>query len=123
MCTPRRPGSCARSATRCSPCRKLVGPAPGRQGYPPGTMRDLHVRRLGLLEYEDGLRAQRLLGEARVAGTVPDTLLVLEHPRVVTLGRGAEAGNILWSRQMLQDRGFEVFETARGGDRTSQRPR
>src|SRR3954470_14254523 len=85
-------------------------------------MRDLHVRRLGLLEYEDGLRAQRLLVEARVAGTVPDTLLVLEHPRVVTLGRGAEAGNILWSRQMLQDRGFEVFETDRGGDVTYHGP-
>jgi lipoyl(octanoyl) transferase len=85
-------------------------------------MRELHVRRLGLLEYEDGLRAQRLLVEARAAGTLPDTLLLLEHPRVVTLGRGAEAANVLWSRQMLQDRGFEVFETDRGGDVTYHGP-
>src|SRR3954471_13468954 len=85
-------------------------------------MRELHVRRLGLMEYEDGLRAQRLLVDARAAGTLPDTLLLLEHPRVVTLGRGAEAGNILWSRQMLQDRGFEVFETDRGGDVTYHGP-
>jgi lipoyl(octanoyl) transferase len=85
-------------------------------------MRALHVRRLGLLEYEDGLRAQRLLALARAAGTVPDTLLLLEHPRVVTLGRGAQAGNVLWSPETLRARGFELFETDRGGDVTYHGP-
>jgi len=85
-------------------------------------MRALHVRRLGLLEYEDGLRAQRLLVEARAAGTVPDTLLLLEHPRVVTLGRGAQPSNVLWSRETLRARGFELFETDRGGDVTYHGP-
>jgi lipoyl(octanoyl) transferase len=85
-------------------------------------MRPLHVRRLGLLEYEDGLRAQRLLVEARAAGTVPDTLLLLEHPRVVTLGRGAQPANVLWSRDLLLARGFDVFETDRGGDVTYHGP-
>src|SRR5438128_2757757 len=85
-------------------------------------MRELHVRRLGLVEYEDGLSAQRLLVEARAAGLVPDTLLLLEHPRVVTLGRGARPNNVLWPEEQLRARGFEVFETDRGGDVTYHGP-
>src|SRR5437764_922436 len=91
-------------------------------GYPATPMRALHVRRLGLIEYEDGLRAQRLLIEARAADLIPDTLLLLEHPRVVTLGRGAQGGNILWTEQKLRAQGFEVFETDRGGDVTYHGP-
>src|SRR5207253_4971504 len=85
-------------------------------------MREVHVRRLGLVEYEDGLSAQRLLVEARAAGMVPDTLLLLEHPRVVTLGRGAKPHNVLWTPETLQARGFELFETDRGGDVTYHGP-
>jgi len=85
-------------------------------------MRELHVRRLGLVEYEDGLSAQRLLVEARAAGLVPDTLLLLEHPRVVTLGRGARPNNVLWTPEQLRARGFELFETDRGGDVTYHGP-
>ena len=85
-------------------------------------MRPLHVRRLGLVEYEDGLDAQRLLVEARAAGTATDSLLLLEHPRVITLGRGAGSGNILWSAEQLRTRGFEVFDTSRGGDVTYHGP-
>src|SRR5207302_5336762 len=85
-------------------------------------MRELHVRRLGLVEYEDGLAAQRLLVEARAAGLVPDTLLLLEHPRVVTLGRGAKLHNVLWTPDELRARGFELFETDRGGDVTYHGP-
>jgi len=85
-------------------------------------MRELHVRRLGLVEYEDGLSAQRLLVEARAAGLIPDTLLLLEHPRVVTLGRGAKPNNVLWTAEQLRARGFELFETDRGGDVTYHGP-
>jgi lipoyl(octanoyl) transferase len=85
-------------------------------------VRALHVRRLGLVEYEDGLAAQRLLVEARNKGLVPDTLLLLEHPRVVTLGRGAKSGNVLWSAEQLAREGFELFETDRGGDVTYHGP-
>lgn len=85
-------------------------------------MRELHVRRLGLVEYEDGLSAQRLLVEARAAGVVPDTLLLLEHPRVVTLGRGATPNNVLWTPEQLRARGFDLFETDRGGDVTYHGP-
>jgi lipoyl(octanoyl) transferase len=84
--------------------------------------RTLHVRRLGRVEYQDGLAMQKLLVEARAQGLVPDTLLLLEHPPVITLGRGAKEGNILWSPQMLAARGFEVFETDRGGDVTYHGP-
>ena len=82
----------------------------------------LHVRRLGCVEYQDGLAMQKLLVEARAQGLVPDTLLLLEHPPVITLGRGAKAENVLWSPQMLAARGFELFETDRGGDVTYHGP-
>src|SRR5438477_9300387 len=85
-------------------------------------MRELQVRRLGLVEYEDSLTAQRLILEARAAGLVPDTLLLLEHPRVVTLGRGAKAHNVLWAPEQLRARGFDLFETDRGGDVTYHGP-
>src|SRR5207302_11372170 len=85
-------------------------------------MRELHVRRLGLVEYEDGLSAQRLLVEARAAGLVPDTLLLLEHPRAVTLGRGAKPHNVLWTPDQLRGRGFEPFASDGGGDVTYHGP-
>jgi lipoyl(octanoyl) transferase len=84
--------------------------------------RTLHVRRLGRVEYEDGLSMQKLLVEARAQGLVPDTLLLLEHPSVITLGRGARPQNVLWSKDLLASRGFEVFETDRGGDVTYHGP-
>jgi lipoyl(octanoyl) transferase len=85
-------------------------------------VRTLHIRRLGRVEYEDGLAAQRLLVEARAKDLVPDTLLLLEHPRVITLGRGAKADNILWTPQQLAARGLEVYQTDRGGDVTWHGP-
>jgi len=82
----------------------------------------LHVRRLGRVEYADGLALQKLLVAARAQDLVPDTLLLLEHPRVITLGRGARGQNVLWSPALLEERGFEVFETDRGGDVTYHGP-
>src|SRR3954468_8521000 len=58
---------------------------------------------------------QKLLVESRAQGLVPDTLLLLEHPRVITLGRGAKAGNILWPSDVLAARGIDVYETDSGG--------
>src|SRR5205085_163796 len=85
-------------------------------------MRSLHVRQLGLVEYADGLAAQKLLVEARARGLIADTLLLLEHPRVITLGRGAKVANILVPREELLRRGFEIWETDRGGDVTYHGP-
>ena len=85
-------------------------------------MRTLHIRRLGRVEYEDGLAAQKLLVEARARGLIPDTLLLLEHPRVITLGRGAKAENLLWPKDQLVAKGYQVYETDRGGDVTYHGP-
>lgn len=77
---------------------------------------------LGLVEYGDGLELQRQFQEGRRAHKVPDTLLLLEHPPVLTLGRGASAGNILRPQAQLDALGVEVFETDRGGDVTYHGP-
>src|SRR5437773_5164695 len=84
--------------------------------------RVLHVRRLGRVEYLDGLSAQKMLVESRARGEVPDTLLLLEHPRVITLGRGAKSHNILWTPAQLKAKGYEVYDTDRGGDVTYHGP-
>ena len=84
--------------------------------------RNLHVRRLGRVEYDDGLALQEALAAAVASGAAPDTLVLLEHPRVITLGRAARAQNILLPPDALAARGFEVFETDRGGDVTCHGP-
>jgi len=82
----------------------------------------LSVRRLGRLAYADGLRLQEQLVERRKAGACPDTLLLLEHDPVFTLGRNARAENVLFPAEALRARGFDVFEAGRGGDVTYHGP-
>jgi lipoyl(octanoyl) transferase len=82
----------------------------------------VQCHRLGRVEYGDGLELQRQFQEARRAGTSPDSLLLLEHPPVLTLGRGAEEANILLPKSALEEQGVEVFETDRGGDVTYHGP-
>jgi lipoyl(octanoyl) transferase len=81
-----------------------------------------HVERLGLVDYANGLRLQRERVAARKAGLIPDTLLLLEHPHVYTLGRNAKKDNILLSTEQLAMRGVQVFEIDRGGDVTYHGP-
>ena len=81
-----------------------------------------HVEQLGLVSYADGLRLQRELVAQRKAGAVPDTLLLLEHPHVYTLGRNAKKENLLISAAQLVARGAQVFEIDRGGDVTYHGP-
>jgi lipoyl(octanoyl) transferase len=80
----------------------------------------LDVRRLGTVAYADALALQRSLVEERKADRIPDTLLLLEHPHVVTVGVRGDGGraHILASPDDLAARGIEVFETGRGGDVT-----
>jgi lipoyl(octanoyl) transferase len=82
----------------------------------------LAVYQLGRVEYEDGLKLQKLFGQARAKDLAPDALLLLEHPPVLTLGRGAKGQNIVASREQLSRIGAEVFETDRGGDVTYHGP-
>jgi lipoyl(octanoyl) transferase len=72
--------------------------------------------------YGQGLEMQARLVSDRQQGRLPDTLLLLEHDPVFTLGRNARAENVLLSAEALAARGFEVFETGRGGDVTYHGP-
>src|SRR5688572_12003248 len=86
-------------------------------------MKPLHVRRLGLVPYADGLELQRALVEDRKAGRIPDTLLLLQHPHVVTIGVKKDGrSHIIATPEQLASRGVEVFETGRGGDVTYHGP-
>jgi lipoyl(octanoyl) transferase len=86
-------------------------------------MRELTVQRLGLIPYADALELQRALVEERKAGRIPDTLLLLQHPHVITIGvRKDGAANIVASSSRLAELGVEVFETGRGGDVTYHGP-
>lgn len=86
-------------------------------------MRQITTRRLGLVPYRDALELQRELVDDRKAGRLPDTLLLLEHPHVVTLGvRKGGAANIIATPERLGELGVEVFETGRGGDVTYHGP-
>jgi len=86
-------------------------------------MRPLQVRRLGLVPYADGLELQRRLVEERKADRIPDTLLLLQHPHVLTIGVKKDGrSHILAPPDRLSSLGVEVFETGRGGDVTYHGP-
>jgi lipoyl(octanoyl) transferase len=89
---------------------------------PAAPPRPLDVRRLGRIAYADALELQAELVAARRAGEIPDTLLLLEHPHVITLGSGSHAENVLVSPEERAERGIELFETGRGGDVTYHGP-
>jgi lipoyl(octanoyl) transferase len=86
-------------------------------------MRQLEVRRLGLVPYADGLELQRGLVEDRKADRIPDTLLLLQHPHVLTIGVKKDGrSHILAPQDRLSALGVDVFETGRGGDVTYHGP-
>ena len=87
-------------------------------------MRTLQVHRLGRVEYQDGLSLMRLAGDAVRAATPPETdhLFMLEHPPVLTFGRGADRSNLIAAPAWLEAQGFELHETDRGGDVTYHGP-
>lgn len=98
-----------------APAPSLESPAPGRP---------LHVRRLGTVPYREALALQQALAEARKRDEIPDTLLLVQHPHVLTLGVRGDGGrgHILASPARLADLGVEVVETGRGGDVTYHGP-
>jgi lipoate-protein ligase B len=85
-------------------------------------MAPLVVERLGRLSYAEGMKLQDSRVAARRAGEADDTLLLLEHDPVVTLGRGSHEENLRRSREALAASGVEVFEVNRGGDVTYHAP-
>jgi lipoyl(octanoyl) transferase len=84
----------------------------------------MDVRRLGLLGYQEALDLQKELVERRRRGEIPDQLLLLEHPPVITLGVRARNSreHVLESDESLSAKGVNVFETGRGGDVTYHGP-
>jgi lipoyl(octanoyl) transferase len=87
-------------------------------------MREIEVRHLGVVPYADGLDLQRELVERRKAAEIPDQLLLLEHPPVITLGVKTrnDRSHVVATPQTLEDEGVEVFESGRGGDVTYHGP-
>lgn len=87
-------------------------------------MRTLEVHWLGTVPYLEGLDLQKRLVEQRKAGTIPDQLLLLEHPPVITLGVRTrdDRSHIVASPEMLEAEGVDVFESGRGGDVTYHGP-
>jgi lipoyl(octanoyl) transferase len=84
--------------------------------------RPLVVKRLGLLPYREGLELQEDLVRRRRAGEIPDQLLLVEHPHVLTLGSGSDASHVLLDDAERKLMGIELFETGRGGDVTYHGP-
>ena len=87
-------------------------------------MRQLEMRRLGVVSYAEALAMQRDLVEERRAGRVPDLLLLLQHPPVITLGVKGDGGrsNVVATAERLAQLGIDIHETGRGGDVTYHGP-
>jgi lipoyl(octanoyl) transferase len=87
-------------------------------------VREIEIRRLGVVPYADGLELQRQLVERRKADEIPDQLLLLEHPPVITLGVKTrnDWSHVVATQEILEEEGVEVFESGRGGDVTYHGP-
>ncbi len=85
-------------------------------------MKTVWLVHLDTVPYADALALQHRLGAARKRGELNDTLLLLEHPPVFTLGRNAHDSNILASREFLEQLGIQVYRVERGGDVTYHGP-
>jgi lipoyl(octanoyl) transferase len=77
--------------------------------------RKLLVQRLGLVDYESALALQKQTEQAVKTGDQPDTLLLLEHPHTLTIGRRGDSSAILLDEEQLRQRNVTLFETNRGG--------
>ena len=85
-------------------------------------MRNFELRDLGTLSYDKALALQKGLAEQRKRGEIPDQLLIVEHPHVITLGRNGHLDNLLASAEVLERAGILFHHTDRGGDITYHGP-
>jgi len=76
----------------------------------------------GLTPYADALQMQMRLLTARQQGDIPDTLILLEHPPTITLGRGSHDTDLLTSEDALKRQGFTIERVDRGGEITYHAP-
>ncbi len=85
-------------------------------------MRSCEWRDLGSMPWREAFALQRTLVEERKRGAIPDQLLIVEHPHVVTLGRNSDGSNILAAPEVLERAGIAVEIADRGGDVTYHGP-
>ncbi|HYX04595.1 MAG TPA: lipoyl(octanoyl) transferase LipB [Reyranella sp.] len=105
--SPRPLGDVARSAGKSPLPLGEVASSAGEGG--------LSIRDLGLIDYADALALQDRLVEQRVQNSIPDTLLLLEHPPVITLGRRGSRTDIFATDELLETKGITVHRATRGG--------
>src|ERR1051326_6490225 len=86
------------------------------------SMRNLELRDLGRISYAEALAIQKQLAEERKRGGIPDQLLIVEHPHVITLGRNGRLENLLATNEVLARAGISFHHTDRGGDITYHGP-
>jgi len=86
------------------------------------TADELWVCRLGLVEYREALALQERVRAARKADALPDTLLLLEHPRVYTRGRRSVPGELPLGEGFYRAQGIDVVDVDRGGRLTYHGP-
>ena len=82
----------------------------------------MQVEDWGLISFEDAWRRQQELSDAILRQGAPDTLVLCEHPSVITLGRITKEGSVLTDRDQLHKRGINVVEINRGGEATVHNP-
>ena len=82
----------------------------------------LNVLKLGRCDYKKAWDIQRDILEKRQKGEVGDTLILVEHPPVITLGRNAVDSNVVVPQKYLEDNGIGVYNIERGGDVTYHGP-
>ncbi len=80
------------------------------------------IAQLGRIDYQEALSLQEKLKELRQENKISDTLLLLEHPAVITLGKRGKVSNIIVPDKILKKENIKVYETARGGDVTYHGP-
>lgn len=85
-------------------------------------MRLCEFHDLGQMRYDDALSLQKNLEDRRKRGLIPDQLLIVEHPHVVTMGRNGHLENLLASEELLERAGIAFHKTDRGGDVTYHGP-
>src|SRR5947209_7589550 len=100
------------------PDSRLPEPRASASGLPP----ICRLQDLGRMGYERAFQLQRELVDQRKRGLIPDQLLIVEHPHVITMGRNGRAENLLVSEELLRRSGIEFHLTDRGGDVTYHGP-
>jgi len=113
-----------RTGARPGPCyrQRMDGERERRAPRPDQALGALAATWLGRIAYRDAWALQKRLVEARAAGQIPDTLLLLEHDAVLTLGRNADDAHVLARPSELRRRGVEVIRVERGGEVTYHGP-